>query len=163
MKPKPRVNNVDDTSSQAAATGTSATVAEQVNKIETMMQKHSIYDANYDSDYDEFDDNRVGVISDSDSIRELEPLNMHICFRNTETKTQVDLGCVCTIINRCLADAVVLNSQENFWVDSPKNLDLNNIFNETIKTVGGISTSVKCNNWAAEMSMLQLLKLVIDQ
>ena len=35
------------------------------------MQKNSIYDANYDSGYDDFEDNCVAVISDSDNIREV--------------------------------------------------------------------------------------------
>ena len=78
MKPKPRVNNVDDKYSQAATIGTSATVGEQVDQIEAMMQKYSIYDANYESVYDDFDDNCVALISDSDNIREVEPLKMHI-------------------------------------------------------------------------------------
>ena len=83
MKPKHRVNNIDDTSSEAADFGTSATVGEQVNQIDAMMSKNSIYDANYDSDYDNFDDNCVAFITDSDSIREVEPVNMHIQLGNT--------------------------------------------------------------------------------
>ena len=86
IKPKPWVNNVDDLSSEVANIGTSAMAAEKVIQIETIMQKHSIYDANYDSDYDDFDDNCVAVISDGNSIREVEPKNMHIRFGNTETK-----------------------------------------------------------------------------
>ena len=42
MKPKPRVNNVDDTSFEAASIGTSATVGEHVNQIDAMILKHSI-------------------------------------------------------------------------------------------------------------------------
>ena len=45
----------------------------------------TIYDANYESDYDEFD-NYVAVISDSDNISEMEPVKMHIQFGSTETK-----------------------------------------------------------------------------
>ena len=57
-----------------------ATVEEQVNQIEAMMQKHTIYDANHDSDCVDFEDNCVAIISDSDSIREVEPVNMHTQF-----------------------------------------------------------------------------------
>ena len=42
MKPKPRVNNVDDTTFEASTIGTSATAGEQVNQIETMFQRHSV-------------------------------------------------------------------------------------------------------------------------
>ena len=103
MKPKPHVNNVDDNSSEAATIGTSATVGEEVNQIETMMQKHSIYDANYNSDYNNFDDNCVAAISDSNNIREVKLVNMHIQIKNTDTKTLVKSGSVCTIINKSLA------------------------------------------------------------
>ena len=64
MKQKPRDKNVDHTSSETATIGTSATVAEQVNQIDTMLHRQSTYDANYDSDYDEFDDSCVAVISE---------------------------------------------------------------------------------------------------
>ena len=43
--------------------GTSATVGKQVNHIDRLLQKQSIYDANYDSDYDDYDDNCVATIS----------------------------------------------------------------------------------------------------
>ena len=45
-----------------------------------------MYDANYDSDYDEFDNNCVAIISDSDNIREVEPVNVNIRIGNTEAK-----------------------------------------------------------------------------
>ena len=48
-KPKPRLNNVDDSISEAAAVSTSATAAEQVNHIDRLLQKQGIYDTNYDS------------------------------------------------------------------------------------------------------------------
>ena len=78
MKPKPRIDNVDDTTSEAATIGTSATVGEQVNQIEKVFQGHILFDANYDSDYDELDDKYVAVISDNDNIREVEPVNVNI-------------------------------------------------------------------------------------
>ena len=43
--------------------GTSATAAKQVNNIDRLLQKQGIYDANYDSDYDDYDDNCVATIS----------------------------------------------------------------------------------------------------
>ena len=112
MKPKPRFNSVDDTYSEASTICTSATVGEPVNQIENMIHKHNIYDANYDSDYHNFDDNCVAVISDSDNVREVEPVNMHIRLVNTETKTLVESGTVCTIKNKNLAKPVVVNSQK---------------------------------------------------
>ena len=107
FKPKPRVNNVDDSISKTATVGTSATVRGQVNYIDRLLQKHSIYDANYDSDYDDCDDNCVSTISINNNTREAEPVNFNICIGNTSTKALVDSGSVCTIINKILATAVV--------------------------------------------------------
>ena len=113
-KPKPIVNNVDDNISEAATVATSATGGEQVNQIDKLLQKHSTYDANYDSEYAEFDDNCVAIISNNDNIREVETLNANICIGNTNTKALVDSGTVCTIINKNLANAVVSDFQESF-------------------------------------------------
>ena len=57
-----------------------------------MFQVHSIYDANYNSDFEEFDNNCVARISDTFNIREPEPVNVNICIGNTETKALVDSG-----------------------------------------------------------------------
>ena len=149
LKPKQRVNNADDTSSEEATVCTSATAGELANQIETMFQKRSIYDANYDSDYDKFYDNCVAIISDSGNISEVEPVNVHIRIRNTETKALVDSGSVCAIINKSLANAVVSNCQDSFWVQSPEMHELNTFFNELIKIIGVINTSVECNDWIA--------------
>ena len=130
MKPKSRINNVDDTSSEATTISTSVTAGKHVNQIERMLQRHSIYDANYDSDYDEFDDNCVAVISDFDNISEVEPVNMHNRIGTTETKDLVDSESVCTILKISLANAVVLNSQESFLLQSPDNLYLETFSNE---------------------------------
>ena len=135
LKPKPRVNNVDDTISEAATVGSSASVGEQVNLIDRLLQKHSIYNANYDSDYDNFDDNCVATISTNDNIREVEPVNVNICIGNTNTKALVDSGSVCTIINDSLVNAEVSDCQESFWVQSPEMHELKTFSNDLIKTV----------------------------
>ena len=56
------------------------------------------------------DDNCVAVISDSDSLREVQPVNMQILFGNVETKALVDSRSVCTIVNKSIANAVMMNS-----------------------------------------------------
>ena len=106
-KPKPRVNYVDDSVSQAATVGTSTTAAEQVNNISKLLQQKSIYDANYDSDSDEYNNNCVAAISIKTDTRQVEPVNLVICVGNTSTKALVNSGSVCTIVNRSLADTVV--------------------------------------------------------
>ena len=52
-----------------------------MKQIETMMQRHSIYDVNYDSF----------------NIRKVEPVNMLIGFGKTETKVLVDSGSMSTL------------------------------------------------------------------
>ena len=58
--------------------------------------------------------NCVAIISESDNIRQVEPVNVNISFGNTEMKALVDSLSVCTIINRSLANTVVSNCQEIF-------------------------------------------------
>ena len=151
VKPKPSVNNVDDASwhilAKTATIGTFPTVEEQVNQIDAMMQKHSIYDANYDSDYDYFEDNCVTIVSDSDSIREAEPVSMLIQIGNTETNALVDSGSVCTVIRKSIAIAVVLDINESYWVQTPQFQDLKIFSKELNKTIGVINTTVRCKDW----------------
>ena len=110
IKSKPRVNNVDDVSSEAATVGTSAEVEEQVNQIDFMLQNRKTYDANSDFDYDDLD-NCVAVICND--LREVEPVNMQLQIGNIETKTLVNSSSVCTIIRKSLANALVLYNKES--------------------------------------------------
>ena len=148
-KPKPRVNYVDDSVSEAATVGTSATAAEQINNISRLLQQKSIYDANYDSDYDDYDDNSVAAISIKTDTRGVQPVNLVLCVGNTSTKALVDSGSVCTIVNKSLADTVVSECNESYWVQSPEIHDLKTFSNDIIKIVGVIKTSIKCNDWIA--------------
>ena len=59
------------------------------------------------------------------------------------------MGSVCTIINKSLANVVVLNSQESFWVQSPDTRELKISSNEQIKNIDVINTSGKRNIWAS--------------
>ena len=148
-KTKPRVNYVDDSVSEAATVGTSTTAADQVNNISKLLQQKSIYDANYDSDYDDYNDNCVAAISIKNDTREVEPVYFDICVGNTYTKALVDSGSVCTIVNKSLADTVVSDCNESNWVESPEIHDLKTFSNDIIKIVGVINTSIKCNDWIA--------------
>ena len=149
IKPKARVNYVDDSISEAASVGTSATAADQINNVNKLLQQQSIYDAHYDSDYDDFDDNCVAAISIQNNVREVEPVNLKICVENTKTEALLDSGSVCTIVNKSLADTVVSECNKNYWVQSPKVHDLKTFSNDIIKIVGVIKTSIECNDWIA--------------
>ena len=129
-KPKPRVNYVDDSISKAARVGISATAAEQLNNISKLLQQKSIYDANYDSEYDDYNDNCVAAISIKTDTREIEPVNLVICVGNTCTKALVDSGSVCIIVNKSLADTVLSECKESNWVQSPEIHDLKTFSND---------------------------------
>ena len=148
-KPKPRVNYVDDSISKAATVGTSATAAEQLNNISKLLQQKSIYDVNYDSEYDDYNDNCVAANSIKTDTREIEPVNLVICVGNTCTKALVDSGSVCIIVNKSLADTVLPECKESNWVQSPEIHDLITFSNDIIKIVGVVNTSIKCNDWTA--------------
>ena len=104
--------------------GTSATAAKQVNNIDRLLQKQGIYDANHDSDYDDYDDNCVATISIKSDTLEVAPVNLDICVGNTKTKALVVSGSVCTIINKSLAKTVVSECKGSYWVQSPEMHDL---------------------------------------
>ena len=148
-KPRSRVNYVDDSISEAATVGTTTSVTEQVNNISKLLQQKSIYDANYDSDYDDYDDNCVAAISYNTDTREVEPVNLDIRVGNTSTKALVDSGSVCTIVNKSLADKVVSECKDSYWIQSPEIHDLKTFSNDIIKIIGIIKTSIKCNDWIA--------------
>ena len=61
----------------------------------------------------------------------------------------MDSGSVCTIVNKSLADTVVSECNESYWVQSPKIHDLKTFSNDIIKIVGVINTSIECNDWIA--------------
>ena len=106
--------NVDDSVSELATVSTSAIVLEQINNIDRLLQYHSIYAANYDSDYDDYNDNCVATIAYKIETRELEPVNLDIGVGNTGTKLFVDSGSVCTIIKKSLANTVVSECDRSY-------------------------------------------------
>ena len=148
-KPRSRVNYVDDSISEAATVGTTTSLTEQVNNISKLLQQKSIYDANYDSDYDDYDDNCVAAISYNTDTREVEPVNLDIRVGNTSTKALVDSRSVCKIVNKSLADKVVSECKDSYWIQSPEIHDLKTFSNDIIKIIGIIKTSIKCNDWIA--------------
>ena len=89
------------------------------------------------------------VMQQSPSITTLEMVNLNICIGNTSTKSLVDSGSVCTIINKSLASAVASDCKESFWVQAPEMQELKTFSNDLIRTIGVIKISIKCNDWVA--------------
>ena len=83
------------------------------------------------------------------NLREVEPVNLNSCIRNTNTKALVDSGSVCNINNKSIATAVEWDCKESFWLHSPKIRVFKTFSNDLIKTIGVIKTSIKCNDWVA--------------
>ena len=52
-------------------------------------------------------------------------------------------------MNKSLADTVVSECNESYWVQSPEIHDLKTFSIDIIKIVGVINTSIKCNDWIA--------------
>ena len=57
---------------------------------------------------------------------------------------------VCTIIDKCLVNAVVLNDKSTYWVKLSVMHDLRTFLNDIIIIVGVITTTVNCNNCTAK-------------
>ena len=91
----------------------------------------------------------MATISIKSDTREVEPVNLDIFVGNTKTKALIDSESVCTIINKHLANTVVSVCKESYWVQSPEIHDLKTFFNDIIKIVGVIISSIKCNDWIA--------------
>ena len=122
---------------------------EQVNQIGSLIRRQSIQESNYDSYYDNFDDDCVTAISCSKSVRDVQPGIMFIQIGNTETEALVDLGSISTEINKYLANALVMYRQEIYWKQPPTLQDLKNFSNELIKAVGVTISTVKISNCIA--------------
>ena len=73
-------------------------------------------------------------------------MNLDICVGNTKTEALVDSGSVGTIIIKSLANTVVSECKESYWVQSPETDDLKTFSYDIIKIVGVIKTSIKGND-----------------
>ena len=150
IKQKPRLNNVDDASSEAAMIGTSSTVEEQVNQIYPMLGKPNIYDSNYDSDDDDFDGNCLAVISVSNSLRELEAVIMQILFGKVENKSTSGFWNRLKFFKQKFSEHRS-NEQQRELLDKTIGIARSQtIPNDLIRIIGVINTAVKCNNWIAK-------------
>ena len=61
-----------------------------------------VYDSNYDSDSDDY----VAAIS-SDSVHQLEPLNVEVQMGEIQTSAMIDSGSAVSIITQSLANKIL--------------------------------------------------------
>ena len=118
--------------------------------MDSMLQKHNIYGANYDSDYDYLENNWVAVITNDRNLRELERVKMQLQFGNIDTKALVDSGSVCKICYKNLANAVVLSNKDKYWTKPSELQDLKTFLNDLIMIIGVFNITAKCNDWLAK-------------
>ena len=121
--------------------GTSATAKEQLNQIDFMLKQQNVHDSNYDSDYDDLDENCVAVISYSDSLREVETVKMQIYFGNKETKAFVSFERL--HYNYLKPNKRVDNEQQRESLDKSLAFqDLKRFSKDLIKSTSVINTTV---------------------
>ena len=72
-KPKPSITMSRITTSEASTVRT--VKKNRVNRIETMPRQNNIGNVKWDSDYDETEDSCVPLVSNSQSLKEVEPVS----------------------------------------------------------------------------------------
>ena len=80
---------------------------ESVNYITSYQQLYEqVYDSNYDSDSDDY----VAAIS-SDSVHQLEPLNVEVQIGEIRTSAMIDSGSAVSIITKSLAIKIIRSTK----------------------------------------------------
>ena len=93
---KSNVNQIDQTPEKSDD-------EESVNYITSYQQLYDqVYDSNYDSDSDDY----VAAIS-SDSVHQLEPLNVEVQMGEIQTSAMIDSGSSVSIITKSLANKIL--------------------------------------------------------
>ena len=75
-------------------------VDKQVNSSSNQFANQNVYNAKYDTDYEETEVNGVALISNNQNLCEVEPVNHQVQSGNIETKALVNCGSGCTTIHK---------------------------------------------------------------
>ena len=110
-------------------------------------------ESNYSSD----EDNCVASVSSADSTISVEAINLPVVFGNTATNVLVDSSSACTIINESLADSINSQDQNSKWIREANPKQLKTFSNEPIQTLGILQTSIRSNNWYANLIEIQVV------
>ena len=85
-----------------------------VNYITSYQQLYQqVYDSNYESDSDDY----VAAIS-SDSVHQLEPLNVEVQIGEIQTSAMIDSGSAVSIVTKSLANRILQSTKSARWTDS---------------------------------------------
>ena len=126
---------------------------ESVNYITSYQQLYEqVYDSNYDSDSDDY----VAAIS-SDSVHQLEPLNVEVQMGEIRTSAMIDSGSAVSIITKSLANKIIRSTKSAKWTDTTEKRNLKTFSNEPIKIIGHLETTVIYNQWKDTSAMLTVV------
>ena len=112
-----------------------------------------MYDSNYDSDSGDY----VAVIS-SDSVHQLEPLNVEVQLGEIRALTMINSGSAVSIITETLADQIIRTTKSAKWTDTKERRNLKTFSNEPIKVLGHLETTVTYNQWKDRAAMLTVVE-----
>ena len=112
-----------------------------------------MYDSNYDSDSDDY----VAVIS-SDSVHQLEPLNVEVQLGKIRALAMIDSGSAVSIKTETLADKILHTTKSAKWTDTKEKRNLKTYSNEPIKVLGHLKTTITYNQWKDRAAMLTVVE-----
>ena len=112
-----------------------------------------MYDSNYDSDSDDC----VAAIL-SDSVHQLEPLNVEVQLGEVEAQAMIDSGSAVSIITETLANQIIRTKKSAKWTDTKERRNLKTFSNEPIKVLGHLETTVAYNHWKDRAAMLTVVE-----
>ena len=126
---------------------------ESVNSVTSYQQLYEqVYDSNYDSDSDDY----VAAIS-SDSVHQLEPLNVEVQMGEIRSSPMIDSGSAVSIITKSLANKIIRSTKSAKWTDTTEKRNLKTFSNEPIKIIGHLETTVIYNQWTDTSAMLTVV------
>ena len=143
---QPNVNQIDQSPEKSDD-------EESVNYITSYQQLYEqVYDSNYDSDSDDY----VAVIS-SDSVHQLEPLNVEVQLGKVKALAMIDSGSAVSIITETLADKILQTTTSAKWTDTKDKRNLKTFSNEPIKDLGHLETTITYNHWKDKAAVLTVV------
>ena len=127
---------------------------ESVNYITSYQQLYEqVYDSNYDSDSDDY----VAVIL-SDSVHQLEPLNVEVQLGKVGALGMIDSGSAVSIITETLAVKILQTTKFAKWTDTNCKRSLKTFSNEPIKVLGHLETTITYNQWKDKAALFTVVE-----
>ena len=127
---------------------------ESVNYIASYQQLYEqVYDSNYDSDSDDY----VAVIS-SDSVHQLEPLNVEVQLVKVRALAMIDSGSAVSIITETLADKILQTTKFAKLTGTKDKRNLKTFSNEPIKVLGHLESTITYNQWKDKAALFTVVE-----